>query len=297
MVQKRFVVVVNPRAGRGRGLAVLDRVRPAFAAARASLDIRIAAQLGDITEIVRTLGTDPLDGLCVVGGDGTLHEAVAGLVAREPSHRPPLGIIPAGTGNSVGQHLGCLDPSEAVRRILSGNVREFDLARVVTGGRTVHCVNLMGWGAVVDINRTAEYLRAFGPSRYSLAALAHIVRARPRQAKLVLDGRVIEDEFLFVAVCNTKFIGNGMQLAPRAEVDDARLDVVLIRRATRLQMLRMFRRVFDGSHLSVGCVEYHQVRFLGIESDRVGGLNLDGEQMGATPVTVDVMPAALRVFG
>jgi diacylglycerol kinase (ATP) len=86
-----------------------------------------------------------------------------------------------------------------------------------------------------------------------------------------------------------------MKLAPRAEIDDGKIDVVLVRRATRWQMLNLFNKVFDGSHLSLPCVEYHQVRSFSIAPVRVDCLNLDGELAGTTPMAAEVMPGAIRV--
>ncbi len=209
----------------------------------------------------------------------------------------PLGFIPAGSGNTMHQQLGCNDPVEAAQRIVAGRTCALDVARVTTGGQVIHCVDIVGWGGVADINIVAEKLRVLGPPRYAVAALWHILKARRRPARLVLDGQAIDDEFLFVIGCNTKFTGKGMRLAPRAEIGDGKIDVVVLRRATRLQMLRLFTRVFDGSHLSLGCVEYHQVRSFAIESEGHETLDLDGEIRGTAPVRVEMMPAALRVFG
>jgi diacylglycerol kinase (ATP) len=205
-------------------------------------------------------------------------------------------VVPAGTGNSAAEHLGCTDPHEAARRIVAGRCKPLDVARVTMSGQVAWCVGIVGWGCAVDINRTAERLRALGPPRYALAALWHILFARRRRAKVTLDGRVVEDAFLMVVGCNLKFTGRGMKLAPGAEMDDGRIDVVLVRRASRREMLRLLSRVFDGSHISMSCVEHHRVRTLAIEPEGRGPLILDGELLGSTPVAVEVLPAALRVF-
>jgi sphingosine kinase len=296
MAGPHFVVVVNPRGGTRRGLAVLEQVKPVFASIGAQLDVRVTTHAGHTAELARTVDLGGRDGFCVIGGDGTIHEAVSGLIQRGRPVSMPLGFIPGGTGNSVCEHLQCSDPLEAARRIAAGNTCPLDVVRVTGGGEVFYCVNLIGWGAVVDINRTAERLRWLGPLRYTASAIAHILRARRRRARIVLDDQFVEDEFLLVAGCNTKFTGKGMQLAPNAEIGDGKVDVVLVRRATRLQMLQLFRKVFDGSHVSLPWVEYHQVRSFRIEPARPDGLNLDGELKGATPMSAEVMPAPLRVF-
>lgn len=87
-----------------------------------------------------------------------------------------------------------------------------------------------------------------------------------------------------------------MQLAPRAESSDGKVDVMLLRRTSRLHMLKLSKRIFDGSHLSLPFVEYRQVCSFGIELEGRDLLNLDAELKGATPVTADMIPAALRIF-
>ncbi len=298
MTDQRFLLVVNPRGGKRRGLAILEQVQPVFAAAGAQLDVRVTERSGHAQEIARTMDLDGYAGLCLIGGDGTVHEVVNGLLQRDQPHAIPLGIIPAGTGNTVHQHLhGRAGPREVAQQILAGRTTPLDAVRVTLADRVVFCINIIGWGAVADINGTAERLRWLGPPRYAAAALWHILCARRRRAKLLLDGQVQDDDFLFLIVCNTKFTGSSMKLAPRAEVDDGKLDVVVVRRASRLQMLRVFAGVYDGSHLALPCVEYYQVRSFALESAGHDRLNLDGEMKGTTPVAAEVLPAALRVFG
>lgn len=296
MTARRFLAVVNPRGGTRRGLAILRNVQPVFAESGVQLDVRVTEYSGHAREIAETLDVENYDALCVIGGDGTIHEVADGLMRRGQQESIPLGIIPAGSGNTMHQHLGCIDPVEAARRIIAGRTCPLDVARVTLEDQVVYCVDIIGWGGVADINCTAEKLRFMGPTRYAAAALWHIVRANRRRATLILDGREVEDEFLFVIGCNTKFTGRGMKLAPRAEIDDGKIDVVVVRRASRLQMLELFKRVFDGSHTSLSCVEYHQVRSFAIESAGREVLDLDGEIKGTAPVRVQMLPGALRLF-
>lgn len=294
MPVKRFILLVNPSGGTRHGLEVLENIKPVFAAT--DLQVHITKHAGHAAELANTLDFSGCEGLCLIGGDGTLHEVVSGLMRREDRGTVPLGIIPGGTGNSVAQHFECTDPIESAQRIAAGNTQPLDVVRVRMGSEDDYCVNIVGWGAVVDINRTAEPLRALGPPRYALAAIINILRAKQRQAKLVIDGQVTQDNFLLAAICNTKFTGKGMQLAPKADPSDGRLDLVVVRHATRFQMLKLFRKVFDGSHVNLPYVEYHQVNSFSIESEDIDCLNLDGELKGTTPVSVDIIPKALKIF-
>jgi sphingosine kinase len=296
MTSKRFVLVVNPQGGLRRGLAVLEQVQARFAAAGAMLDVHVSQHRGHAAELARTLDLRGYDGFCLIGGDGTIHEVANGLLQRGESVAIPLGLIPGGTGNSVLLHLGCTTQQDATERILAGATQRVDVARLTCGGQTVYCLNIVGWGAVVDINRTAERWRWLGQPRYSLATLWHILWPRRRRACLVLDGEAVEDEFLFVLGCNTKFTGKAMHVAPRADLADGKIDVVFVRRASRSQMLQLFRGVSDGSFVTLPSVEYRQVRSFRIETELPELLNLDGELKSCSPVSVDMVPGALTVF-
>jgi YegS/Rv2252/BmrU family lipid kinase len=297
MATKSFSLIVNPWGGKGRGLPAVDQIKPLFASAGATLDIHVTHGPGHAAALAQSLVLTDRDGLCVVGGDGTLHEAINGFMRRDDARATPLGIIPGGTGNSVCWHLGYRDAASAVERILAGNALPVDLARVRLADETVYCVNIVGWGAAVDINETAERNRWLGSPRYTLSPLWHILRPRRRQARLFLDGVAIDDEFLFVVGCNTRYTGRGMNLAPRADMGDGLIDVVAIRRASRRDLLRVFGRIFAGTHVDLPCVEYHQVKSFGIESDPADRLDLDGELKGRAPFAVEIVPGALSVFG
>lgn len=296
MPVQRIIIVVNPYGGKRQGLSVLETVKPIFSAAAIELDVHVTTHAGHATELAGTLDFDACDGFCLIGGDGTLHEAVCGLIKRNHPVKIPLGVIPGGTGNSVLQHFNCLDPREAARRIIAGNTQPLDVARVRMGSDVTYCVNIIGWGAVTDINRTAERLRMLGPPRYAMAAIMHILSIKKRRARLVLDGRVFHDDFLFITACNTRFTGKGMQLAPEADAGDGKLDIVLVRHATQLQMLKVFKKVFDGTHVSLPYVEHCRVHSFSIEQDGIDSLILDGELKGSTPMFVDTIPNMLRFF-
>ena len=181
MTDQRFLLVVNPRGGKRRGLTILEQIQPVFAAAGAELDVRVTERSGHALEIARTTDLDGYAGLCLIGGDGTVHEVVNGLLQRDRPAAIPLGLIPAGTGNTVHQHLhGRASPQEAAQQILAGRTGPLDAVRVSLAGQIVHCINIIGWGVVADVNATAEKLRRLGPPRYAdRCVVAHSARPAP----------------------------------------------------------------------------------------------------------------------
>ncbi|MFO1003813.1 MAG: diacylglycerol kinase family protein [Planctomycetaceae bacterium] len=296
MIRRSMTVIVNPRGGLRRGSDVLNRIRPVLTAAGIDLNVMVTTHAGHAFQIAREIDLYGCDGLCVVGGDGTLHEVADGLLQRGEPIRVPLGIIPAGTGNTVAQHLRCDAPLEAAQRIAQGQRFAMDVIQVQLKDRRVHCIDIVGWGAVSDINLNAERWRILGRQRYAAAALWQIVRARRRQATLMLDGVEHSGDFLFIIACNPKYTGAGMQLAPRAELNDGLMDVVVVRNASRWQMLNLFSKVFDGSHVHLKCVEYYQVRSFEIRTEKEELMNLDGEMKGFSPIAAEVLPSALSIF-
>jgi diacylglycerol kinase (ATP) len=292
----RLFLIVNPHGGTRRGSAILDSVRPLFEAGGAELEIRWTQRPGHALEIAQTADVDGFDGVCVIGGDGTVHEVVNGWMRRPARPAVPLGLIPGGTGNTLHHHYGCGDAAAAARQILAGQSRPLDMARVAMGDSVVWCADIVGWGGIADINGVAERLRRLGEIRYALAALWSILWMRRRFARLTLDDEVIDDRFIFVIGCNVRSTGSGMILAPQAEPDDGKIDVVAMRNTTRREMLRLFRRVFDGSHLGMSCLEYRQVRKFSVDYEGPEPLDLDGENHGRAPFSVEMFPSALRVF-
>jgi YegS/Rv2252/BmrU family lipid kinase len=293
---KRFLTIVNPRGGAKRGMGVTAQVKPIFTKAGAELVVHFTEYGGHATQIVQAADFSDYDGICVIGGDGTTHEVVTGLMRRSDGARLPIGLIPAGTGNTLHHHLQCGDPIEAARRIVQLEAHPLDVVRVETHDETAYCINIVGWGAVADINRRAERLRMLRKSRYAVATLVQILSPRPLTASIRLDDLVIEDRFLFVLGCNTKYTGTDMIVAPDAEVDDGLIDVVLLRNTSRRETLKMFRKVFEGTHLSLPSIECHQVRTMSIQSAGSQPLNLDGELKGYSPLTAEVMAGALQVY-
>ncbi|MEE9167750.1 MAG: diacylglycerol kinase family protein [Candidatus Neomarinimicrobiota bacterium] len=296
MTNKRFILAVNPFGGKKKALEVLKRVTPVFESSGAKLEIRETEYAGHAGDMINQIDFSDWDGFCLVGGDGTLHEVLNGLLTRTDAAQIPIGCIPAGTGNSFMHDLNCLDPVEAARKILQGKTRPIDVAEIRMGSDTVYAFNVVGWGMATDINVTAEKVRWLGESRYTLVTLLHLLKLVRRPARLIIDGGEDEDEFIFAMGCNTQHTGKGMRLAPYAKLDDGLIDLVIVRNGSRWKLLKLFLKVFDGSHVSDPLVEYHQVKKYSIISRENDILNVDGELKGNTPFEVSVVPGAFHVF-
>ena len=293
---KRLYLAVNPHGGRKNGATVLRQVRPIFDAAGIDLTIFETEYAGHAREFIRDLDFSEVDGFCAVGGDGTMHEVVNGLLSRPDNSQIPIGLIPAGIGNSFMHGFDCLDPLEAARRIVAGQTRPIDAAHVTLEGQTLYAFNIVGWGLATDILIRSDRLRWLGESCYTVAAVLEVLKGKRRAARLIVDGREINDQFAFILACNTRYTGKGMLMAPHADLSDGLIDLVIVRKASRMQMLRLLSKVFDGSHVHSPLVEYVQAKEFSLIPEVDDTVNVDGELLERSPIQVKMIPRAFEVL-
>lgn len=298
MKRMRLLLMVNPCSGRSTGRELAQQALAAFSSRNWQCDLQLTEYAGHATALGNELDLSVYDGICVVGGDGTVHELVNGLQQRDDGISVPLGLVAAGTGNSLHRQLGVEDPRQGIEKILAGHCRTVDLIEVHRDDICTCCLNLAGWLAAANIANRAENLRLLGRARYSWSAFIEIFLARQQSVTITLPDRQIRDELFLVMGCNTQYVGSGMKMAPAARIDDGKLDLVLVRHASRLQMLKMLSRVHSGSHARLPSVEMHQVAEFSIRFPHPVAINQDGNISPETSreFEVKVVPRALRVF-
>ena len=292
----KYYLAVNPHGGLKKGLDILDQVKPVFESVGAELTVLETEYAGHARNLARTVEFDGYDGFCAIGGDGTMHEVVNGMMNREDGHKLPIGLITGGTGNSFMHDLDCLDPVKAAKRIITNRRRPIDLARVNANGEILYAFNIVGWGMPTDINIIAEKMRWLGGQRYNVASLIEIIAFRERFATLIIEGNRTVGDFGFILGCNTIHTGKGMKMAPMAQLNDGYIDLIVAHKASRWKLFKMFPKVFSGKHIADPIVEYHQVKSFSIIPKVDNILNIDGEMIGSTPIDVDVIPSAIDVL-
>jgi diacylglycerol kinase family enzyme len=218
------------------------------------------------------------------------------MMSRKDGMRVPIGLITGGTGNSFMHDLDCLDPVEAVQRILTNRTRKIDLFKAEAKGNLYFGFNIVGWGMPTDINILAEKMRWLGGQRYNIASILEVLKFKTRLARIEIDGSNIVADFGFVIGCNTMYTGKGMKMAPLARLDDGLLDLIIVRKAGRIKLLRMFPKIFSGKHIADPIVEYRQVKTFSIYPEKQSTLNIDGEMLGNTPVKVEILTKAIEVL-
>jgi diacylglycerol kinase (ATP) len=299
----RIVVAINPQASFGRsravGPAVVHTLRasghevvsltePDFEQLRASASAALAP----------AGSAEKPDALVVVGGDGMVNLAV-GLVAGT---RIPFGLVPSGTGNDMARGLGVPvgDTESAIEALLDALTRP---PRTIDAGRIIRSDGTVCWyGAVLSagfdaiVNERANLMRwPRGRQRYNLALLRELAMLKPISYDLEIDGVRRQTDAVLVAVANNQSLGGGMRIAPEASLDDGLLDVFVVQPLSRTAFLRIFPRVFKGTHVSDARVSLVRAKRIRIQAPGIVAY-ADGERVGPLPVEVEVMPGALRVL-
>lgn len=290
-----ITLFVNPTAGRGRGARA---ARPAASALRdAGFSVRtvLGEDADDALRRAREAVAGGTGALIAVGGDGMMSLALQAVAGT----RTPLGVVAVGTGNDFARALGVpvRDPAAAGRlaaeALKGGGAREIDLGRA--GGRWFGSVLASGFDSRVN-DRGNRMRLVGGRFKYDLAILAELAAFRPVPYRLRLDGGPVREiEATLVAVGNGTSYGGGMRMCADAVMDDGFLDVVVVGACSRATLLRVFPRVYRGTHLGHPAVTVH--RASSVELSAVGvTAYADGEPLGALPLTATCVPGAVSVL-
>ena len=227
--------------------------------------------------------------LVAVGGDGTVRLALQ-AIADTPT---VLGIVPAGTGNDFARAFGLrpgADLAAAVARAL-GPPRAVDAIRTPRGW----VATAVTGGFSGDVNRRATAMRfPSGRGRYTAATLTTLPRLRTRPVVVTADGRRRSFDAAFIVVANTAFFGGGMAICPEADPSDGLLDVLVVGAVGRVELLRLFPKVFKGTHVTHRKVSQFRGRVVEIDGDELE-LWGDGDPLAPAPLRLEAMPGAVRL--
>jgi YegS/Rv2252/BmrU family lipid kinase len=291
------ILLVNPTAGRGRAGRLAPEAERAIRAAWGAVDLIETAGPGAAVEQVRQAVEAGAERIVVLGGDGTLHEAANGLLRASVTERPPIAILPAGTGNDYAKMARTLGhgTAEAVRRLARGSVRQFDVG--CAWGEFF--LNSVGIGFDAEVARVvSRWTWVTGLPAYLAAVFQVLAHFEPVDVEVQTDSGNFTDRLLLLEVAIGPCVGGGFRLTPDAEPDDGLLDICAIRHLWIPGVLLRLPLVMIGRHTGLRHVRMQQSRRVSVRP-RSGTLHaqFDGElREVAGAMDIRLEPRALPVI-
>ena len=293
----RLGVIINPAAGNGAGRLDGEKVISELQRESEVLDLTGSSMQDSEARARHAVADNLIDGLVVVGGDGMAHLGV-NLCAEA---QIPLGIVAAGTGNDAARALG-LPIGDAVAgvRVIINNLRQprnVDLVRASSSIGEFWYFGSLSVDFVALVNQRANIWKwPKGPSRYKWAMIAELASFKPINYKAVIDGEEKEFQAMLCSVGNSPFFGGGMKIAPHSKIDDGKLDIFIVNKISRFELLKVFPRVYTGDHVTHPAVEFISATEVQLSSNIKMPAYSDGEPVGFAPITAKIAPGALRVY-
>lgn len=279
----------NPSSGGGRGVDLKNQVieilnEKKFAYHDYSGDNSITA-----LQNLHTVRDQDLEGLIVIGGDGTINMAVQSLAKSNL----PLAVIPAGTGNDFARTLGLNieDPISNLELCFSTPASMIDLGVA----RDRYFVQILSTGFDSLVNERANALPLVkGRMKYNISILLELLKFKPKNYRFRVDGVSFESKAMLIAVANGTSYGGGMLISPKSDPQDGILDVMIVGPVSKLEFIKVFPKVYRGRHINHPAVKFLSGKSIEIESEAIA--YADGERIGPLPVKVEILEASLKVW-
>lgn len=302
MAQK-VKLILNPMADMGGAWKVADDLRPVLAEF-GSADWSGTVYPTHATELARQAGLDGYDRVIALGGDGTVHEVVNGLMQVPAERRPVLGVVPVGSGNDFGYAIKAPKQAEqALRLALTGEPSAVDIGLLTDEtGRKEFFDNTLGIGFDTVVTIRSHKLPVLRGFMMYLVAVLQTIAMNHNPAKFVIEGDEIklQQESLMMTVCNGPREGGGFLIAPEAKNDDGIFEYALVKKCGRLTMLRMIPEFMNGTHMRFPEVMMGRSKSLTIQSDLPLYIHTDGEIFSGFGskihnVKIEMLPSELKV--
>jgi lipid kinase YegS len=286
---KRVQLILNGKGARNEALriAVVGQRKLGH-----RIDVRVTWEKGDAQRFVSQ--SDEVDLLIAAGGDGTLNEVVNGLMDLSIDAKPVLGVVPLGTANDFA--IGCgisRDPEQALALCLEGEAVAIDLGKA--NKHWFLNAATAGFGAQVTATTSPEFKRLLGPASYAVMGAILAVGVHQYHGRVVLPDREIAGSGPIAIIGNGRQTGGGVQVTPRAFIDDGLLDVLVIRQIPATALLAAARELQqlspDGEYIS-----YRQTPWVEVHPEEMMPVNLDGEPAEFSSVRYEAVPKAIRMI-
>ena len=290
---KKLFFIMNPAAGMKKANKLLPEILGIFNRADHDVTVHITAAQGDAREQVKRRAGE-MDLIVCCGGDGTFNETVAGLL--ESGKNIPLGYIPAGSTNDFAGSLGLpSDPVRAACQIVEGTARYYDAGSF--GGRYFTYVASFGAFTKASYSTPQNIKNALGHTAYLLEGIQELSQLKPVHMRLETDEGILEDDYLFGAICNSVSLGGILTLDPnQVDMCDGMFELLLVRAPKELAEIGECIQAVQKQKYNCRMITFCKTQKAVIHTTSTLGWSLDGEkEPGHTDVEIENLHRAFRL--
>ncbi len=293
----KIALIANSRSSGISGNNLRPDLENEFKKHHIAFDLLRTQYHGHATQLVKQLSIREYDAIVSMGGDGTNFQMLNSILKYHgDSKMPPLGILPYGRGNSFAKDLHIFSGQDGIDALGRQNTRAVDVCRFSQNQTAHYFVNLMGFGFVTDVAKTAVRFKWAANFSYVIGVFYRLMGLSFHQMVLEIDGEVISGQNCFVEICNSKYTGGNMLIAPEAEIDDGVFDAVVVSPLSRANLLATFPKIFKGTHGKNQAVKFIKGKSAVVYTEPQKTLLPDGEIFGTTPTEITVLPRLVKYF-
>ena len=293
----KLLLFYNDFAGNGRAKKQKENALELLN--QAGHEITLILTLGGqkTSQTVSETSFDSFEGIFAAGGDGTLMEVANGYLQNPAVKKPPLGILPIGTGNAFIRDLGYKTGQfkEVIENINPAKTKWVDAGVAQNGSLPFYFFNIIGIGFTSDVTVTAQKFKWLGNFAYTIGIFYRALNLQTEPTVLEVDGKIMELDTLFVEVSNTRYTSNFL-MAPAAVFDDGLLDITVLKKMNTFQLMKSFPKILTGEHIHLHEVLSIQGKEIKISTKRSKAVSPDGELKGHTPISIEVKHKAIEFF-
>jgi diacylglycerol kinase (ATP) len=299
-VKERFIAIVNPAAGGGRAAKLAGSVLSRLKDAGLGIDSIASLGPGHVSQLANEAYLQGYRKFLAVGGDGTAHEIINGIFAREQAvEHVELGFLPLGTGNSFLRDFTDNGLETSFEALRVGRKHGVDLLRLRHAGGTRYSLNLLSIGFTADVGAiTNRMFKPFGPLGYLLGVFVKVLQLKRRPFRMRCDDDREWDErrCLFLSFNNSKYTGGTMLIAPGADPSDGLIEYVRWGPIGRLGLIGMLPRLYDGTHIQHPLASRRGVKRVEFALSEPVDVMVDGEIATLDCQELEILSNALDVF-
>jgi YegS/Rv2252/BmrU family lipid kinase len=287
----RILVIVNPAAGGGKTLRFLPRIKRWLSESPHEFLFVIPKSPEEMRQEILNAPAGGMEAILLCGGDGTVHDALPAIL----SVNIPFGYLPGGRGNDFARNTGfttnlrksCLIPSHP-------SFHQLDLPII----NQTPFISTAYVGFDAEVNRLANDGKGYfdGKLGYTICVMKALRNFKPFEIEMTIDGHRFRERVMLITVANGPYYGGGMKIAPQAIMDDGVLDVCIVKEISKLELLRQFPKVFNGTHITYPKIIMASGKKIKITSGESREIFSDGEYVGVLPAEFTIGYQSLRVL-